>query len=157
MNTQEFKKTLFKLNKFCCANKLEYMVTGTAALYLLGLPSDFMPGDIDIKVFHVKDEQRNKLKELQFLSGLDNKEYSNNDKCYSFYIDGIKINALNSNDDYDRMRIISVVLSIFDEYIENNILIAVQKVSYALADKMKLGRNKDRVYMLNLIKNCSNL
>lgn len=31
---------LFKLNEFCAANKIEYMVTGTVALALLGVPSN---------------------------------------------------------------------------------------------------------------------
>lgn len=56
------KEILFKLNDFCNANRIEYMVTGTTALAMLGVPSN--PQDIDIKVFHLKEEQEAKLKEL---------------------------------------------------------------------------------------------
>lgn len=69
----KIKEALFKLNDFCNANRIEYMVTGTTALAMLGVPSN--PQDIDIKVFHLKEEQEAKLKELQFLSGLEN-EYN---------------------------------------------------------------------------------
>ena len=81
------KEILFKLNDFCNANRIEYMVTGTTALAMLGVPSN--PQDIDIKVFHLKEEQEAKLKELQFLSGFENENYEEG-KCYSFVIDGGK-------------------------------------------------------------------
>lgn len=51
----KIKEALFKLNDFCNANRIEYMVTGTTALAMLGVPSN--PQDIDIKVFHLKEEQ----------------------------------------------------------------------------------------------------
>jgi len=38
-----------------------------------------------IKVFHLKEEQEAKLKELQFLSGLENENYEEC-KCYSSII-----------------------------------------------------------------------
>lgn len=56
----KIKEALFKLNDFCNANRIEYMVTGTTALAMLGVPSN--PQDIDIKVFHLKEEQEAKLK-----------------------------------------------------------------------------------------------
>lgn len=45
----KIKEALFKLNDFCNANRIEYMVTGTTALAMLRVPSN--PQDIDIKVF----------------------------------------------------------------------------------------------------------
>lgn len=51
----KIKEALFKLIDFCNANRIEYMVTGTTALAILGVPSN--PQDIDIKVFHLKEEQ----------------------------------------------------------------------------------------------------
>lgn len=118
----KIKEALFKLNDFCNANRIEYMVTGTTALAMPGVPSN--PQDIDINVFHLKEEQEAKLKELQFLSGLENENYKEG-KCYSFVIGGIKINAI------------------------------VDKTeSY---DKMKLRRDKDKTYMLNLIANLTSL
>ena len=68
----KIKEALFKPNDFCNANRIEYMVTGTVALSLLGIPSNFAPQDIDIKIFHLAEEQKDKLIELQFLSGLNN-------------------------------------------------------------------------------------
>lgn len=123
----KIKEALFKLNDFCNANRIEYMVTGTTALAMLGVPSN--PQDIDIKVFHLKEEQEAKLKELQFLSGLENENYEEG-KCYSFVI---------------------------DESHAKHHLIGVQLVALALKDKMKLRRDKDKTYMLNLIANLASL
>lgn len=141
---------LFKLNEFCAANKIEYMVTGTVALALLGVPSNFAPQDVDIKVFHLTEEQRNKLSELQFLAGLKNDNYES--LCYSFFIDGIKINAIVDNtQDYDTILDMEVSLSLQDKKHAKHHTIGVQKVEYALIDKMKLGRVKDYKYIQNLI------
>lgn len=141
---------LFKLNEFCAANKIEYMVTGTVALALLGVPSNFAPQDVDIKVFHLTEEQRNKLSELQFLAGLKNDNYES--PCYSFFIDGIKINAIVDNtQDYNTILDMEVSLSLQDKKHAKHHIIGVQKVEYALIDKMKLGRVKDYKYIQNLI------
>lgn len=141
---------LFKLNEFCAANKIEYMVTGTVALALLGVPSNFAPQDVDIKVFHLTEEQRNKLSELQFLAGLKNDNYES--LYYSFFIDGIKINAIVDNtQDCDTILDMEVSLSLQDKKHAKHHIIGVQKVEYALIDKMKLGRVKDYKYIQNLI------
>lgn len=117
---------LFKLNEFCAANKIEYMVTGTVALALLGVPSNFAPQDVDIKVFHLTEEQRNKLSELQFLAGLKNDNYES--LCYSFFIDGIKINAIVDNtQDYDTILDMKVSLSLQDKKHAKHHIICVQK------------------------------
>lgn len=154
----KIKEALFKLNDFCNANRIEYMVTGTTALAMLGVPSN--PQDIDIKVFHLKEEQEAKLKELQFLSGLENENYEES-KCYSFVIGGIKINAIiDKTENYDEIISKGVVLDIIDIIEESHAkhhLINVQLVALALKDKMKLGRCKDKEYMLNLIANLVSL
>ena len=106
------------------------MVTGTTALAMLGVPSN--PRDIDIKVFHLKEEQEAKLKELQFLSGFE-------------------------NESYDEIISKEVVLDIIDEPRAKHHLIGVQLVALALKDKMKLRRDKDKTYMLNLITNLASL
>lgn len=150
----DIKKALFKLISFCSANKIEYMVTGTTALSMLGIPSE--PHDIDIKVFGLNQEQTAKLKELQFLSGQKEIEYA--DTCYTFMIDDVKINVIvdkaESIDEFLRKRIIIQAL--------NNInmrryQISVQQVIFALADKMRLRRGKDNAFMLNLINKLSSL
>lgn len=150
----KIKEALFKLNDFCNVNRIEYMVTGTTALAMLGVPSN--PQDIDIKVFHLKEEQKAKLKELQFLSGLDKENYEGG--CYSFMIGGIKINAIiDKTESYDEIISKEVVLDIIDESHARHHLIGVQLVVLALKDKMKLRRDKDKTYMLNLIANLASL
>lgn len=148
------KETLFMLDSFCKANNIEYMVTGTAALALLGIPSN--PQDIDIKVFHLKEYQRSKLKELQFLAGLENSVYES--ECYSFIINGVKINAIQDyTDDCSEILSKEVILDMVDEANNACHSIGVQLVFYTLEDKMKLGRNKDKTYMLDLIANLMSL
>lgn len=148
------KEALFKLDDFCNANKIEYTVTGTVALAMLGVPSN--PNDIDIKVFHLKEGQEAKLKELQFLSDLSNENYEG--KCYSFMIGGIKVNAIVDNtESYGEILSQEVSLDIIDEAQAKHHLIGVQLVFPALKDKMKLGRHKDKAYMLNLIANLASL
>lgn len=151
----KIKEALFKLNDFCNANRIEYMVTGTTALAMLGVPSN--PQDIDIKVFHLKEEQKAKLKEqLQFLSGLDKENYEGG--CYSFMIGGIKINAIiDKTESYDEIISKEVVLDIIDESHAKHHLIGVQLVVLALKDKMRPRRDKDKTYMLNLIANLTSL
>lgn len=146
------KEILFKLNEFCGANRIEYMVTGTVALSLLGVPSNFAPQDIDIKIFHLTEEQKDKLIELQFLSGLNNENYK--DQCYSFYINNVKVNAIIDNtQSYDEISNMSVCLLLQDEKQAKYHAIDVQKVAFAIRDKMRLGRLKDYEYMQNLIHN----
>lgn len=60
-------------------------------------------------------------------------------ECYSFVIDGVKINA------------------IIDKPRAKHHFIGVQLVALALKDKMKLRRDKDKTYMLNLIANLASL
>ena len=149
------KEALFKLDDFCNANKIEYTVTGTVALAMLGVPSN--PNDIDIKVFHLKEEQEAKLKELQFLSGLTNDNYKEG-KCYTFEVFGVKVNAIVDNtENYSEILSQEVSLDIIDEARAKHHLIGVQLVFSALQDKMKLRRPKDKTYMLNLIANLASL
>ena len=155
IQTMNIKEALFKLIDFCNVNKIEYMVTGTTALDMLGVPSN--PQDIDIKVFHLKEEQKAKLKELQFLSGLGNENYEES-TCYSFVIGGVKINAIiDKTESYDEIVSKGVVLDVIDKFYAKHRLIRVQLVALALKDKMKLRRDKDKTYMLNLIANLASL
>lgn len=148
------KEALFKLDDFCNANKIEYTVTGTVALAMLGVPAN--PNDIDIKVFHLKEEQEVKLKELQFLSGLGKENYEG--KCYSFMIGRTKVNALIDNtESYDEILSQEVTLSILDETCAKRRLIGVQQVFLALKGKMKLNRDKDKTYLIGLINNLTSL
>ena len=151
------KDVLFKLNEFCGANRIEYMVTGTTALSLLGAPSSFVPQDMDIKVFHLTEEQAKKFKELEFLAGFENEHYDHG-QCFSFIIDGIKVNAIVDNTrDCDSILAQSVAVNFEDEKKAKRHLINIQLVNLALANKMKLRRNKDKAYLLDLIHNLTSL
>lgn len=142
-------ESLFKLDDFCNANEIEYTVTGTVALAMLGVYSN--PNDIDIKVFHLKEEQEAKLKELQFLSGLYKENYEG--ECYSFIIDGVKVNVLVSN----TKSCDEIVVDLINKAQAKHHLIKIQLVFSALADKMRLRRDKDKTYMLNLINKLTSL
>lgn len=151
------KEILFKLNEFCGVNRIEYTVTGTTALSLLGVPSNFAPQDIDIKVHHLTEEQAKKLEELQFLAGLKDERYEHGE-CFSFLIDGVKINVIiDKTKDYDKILAQSVSVNLTDEENAKHHLISVQLVKHALADKMKLRRSKDTNYLLNFIHNLISL
>lgn len=148
------KEALLRLDDFCKANDIKYTVTGTVALSMLGVPSN--PNDIDIKVFHLKEEQEAKLKELQALSCFDNENYK--DTCYTFMIGGVKVNAIVDNTkSYDEIISNGVLLYIDDEPHNKSHFINVQLVFPALKDKMRLKRHKDKTYMLNLIANLAQL
>lgn len=154
-NMMKIKEALFKLDDFCNVNRIEYTVTGTTALAMLGVPSN--PQDIDIKVFHLKEEQKAKLKELQFLSGFGNENYEES-TCYTFVIGGVKINAIiDKTESHDEIVSKGVVLDVIDKFYTKHRLIRVQLVALALKDKMKLRRDKDKIYMLNLIANLASL
>lgn len=145
------EQTLFKLDEFCSQNKIEYMVTGTAALSLLGVPSCEPPRDIDIIIFHASDEQLKKLNELEFLSGYKKEHYPESE-CYTFNIENVKINALiDRKSDYGDIALQSVCLCMVDEITYKHRHINAQKINYALSAKMKLNRSKDKSYMLDLI------
>lgn len=115
------------------------------ALDMLGIPSN--PGNIDIKVYQLTDVQIAKLKELQFLSNLENENYEG--QCYSFKIGEIKINAIVDNSEYGGIDIVRIS--------KDGHLINVQPVFLVLKSKMNLRREKDKAYMLNLINKLSSL
>ena len=149
-------KTILKLDKFLRSNNIEYMITGTTALYLLGMPSSYAPNDIDVKVTHLTEEQIKKLKELQALSGLENDEYGNSKcVCYSFKISSfygdMKVNVLHDDSSNLLAESVYAILSQNAKAVEHPIL--VQKACYALIDKKKLNRVKDVKYILDLVNN----
>lgn len=154
MDIDYIKTALFRLDDFCGINKIEYIVTGTTALAMLGVPAK--PNDIDIKVFHLKEEQAAKLEELQSLAGLDDENYKGT--CYTFEVCGVKVNAIVDNTkNYDDILSQAITLHVPDEARVKYHLIGVQLAFLALKDKMKLRRSKDKTYMLDLIAKLSQL
>lgn len=147
-------RILSRLNEFCTEYGIEYILTGTAALEVMGLPSSFKPGDIDIKLIAPpRKDHFGLLAQQQKLSGLDSKDYiDEGTRCFSFYICGVKINALIS-DNYTRDEALasSQAVELFDRERPRRFIVRVQKVNYALADKMALNRIKDKEYLLDVL------
>lgn len=153
MERDELLKALFKLAEFCNNNRIEYIVTGSMALDLLGLKlHGYTPNDIDIKVSNLTIDQRNKLLELQFLTCSDSKGYSDS-KCFTFKVNDVKVNAI--VDDTEDSQ--GVVIKLVDKETANHILVHIQFIEVAIAEKMKLGRDKDNRYMVDLIRSLASL
>lgn len=143
------KNALYKLNNLLKDLKIEYTVTGTLALDILGMPIEYVPGDIDVQVQSLNSDQLNELLRLQYLSGFEaRKNYST--ECLSFYIDRVKINVLLVNRQ-------SFTDCIPVQLFEHESPIYIQNIKQALACKMKLGRQKDYKYLNTLIHNMSAL
>ena len=138
------KEALFRLDEFCRANGIDYMVTGTMALSLLGVPSRFEPQDIDIKVFNLSQAQRDTLSTIQFSSGLE-KGYKDSE-LFTIPANDKKVNIF-----VDEKHYCYVVMCFTDEECNKQRLIKVQSMQPALDDKMRLNRVKDRLYLLDLV------
>lgn len=146
-------RILSRLNEFCTEYGIEYILTGTAALEVMGLPTSFKPRDIDIKLIAPRKDHFDLLAQQQKLSGLDSKDYvDENTRCFSFYICGVKINALIANN-YTRDEALtsSQAVELLDRERPRRFIVRVQKVNYALADKMALNRIKDKEYLLDVL------
>lgn len=152
------KATLLKLHKFLSDHKIMYMVTGTTALDLLGVLPNYAPRDIDIKVYGLTAEQAEKLQEQESLSGLQSEDYDHGTKCYTFIVNGVKINAIVVKTTTPIHDILGagIPLQAMDPDGSRSV-IYVQRVFDALYDKMRLNRKKDKDYMLNLITKISRL
>ena len=152
----EQKDALFRLNTFCNKNKIEYAVTGTCALSLLGVPSNSYPRDLDIKIYHADERILNKLKELDFLCNLTPATYEGS-TTYTFTVNGVKVNALlDDKSSYEDMDRELIRIDLIDNTAKCRHLINVQTMQYAWAAKMKLGRAKDAAYAMEVI-NCLTL
>lgn len=151
------KAALLKLHNFLSDHKIEYMVTGTEALNILGVHPHYSPDDLDIKVFNLTEEQAKKLQELADLSGLESKAYEMGTTCFTFTVCDCKVNAIVVKSlSYEDICKMSVPIRFIDEQ-GCQCTIWVQRAFSALYDKMRLRRNKDREYMLNLIADLSGL
>lgn len=158
MERDELLKALFKLAGFCNDNRIEYIVTGSMAIDLLGLRlPGYTPNDIDIKVSNLTIDQRNKLLELQFLTCRDSKEYPDS-KCFTFKVNDVKVKVIvDDTEDTDKIYSRGVTIVLVDKKTSNHFSIHVQFVGVAIAEKMKLGRDKDNSYMVDLVKTLTSL
>lgn len=138
------KEVLYKLDVLCNGLKVEYALTGTAALSLVGFPTSYRPQDIDILITNSTEDQRNEFEKLQFLSGNDKPGYSS-PLCYSFNIEGVKVNAIVTTYSRDQLIEESNMVSLLSKY--GLFSIRVQKVDKAIEAKVKLGRVKDKEFL----------
>ena len=145
------KRVLYKLDCLCNDLKMEYMVTGTAALAITGFPTYTKPQDIDILVTNMTDHQKEELLKQEFLSGLETKEYKDSQTCFGFYICGVKINVIEST--YTRDYLLETSNPIVLKTDKERFCVNVQKTRHALEEKMKLGRAKDKDFLLDVISN----
>lgn len=146
-------KILLRLIDFLDRRNVDYAITGTAALSILGFPSNFTPADIDIKVYDLNEEQASMFAELEMLSGLENAQYEDS-ICYSFMVGGVKVNAISSEKTWEE---INNIVDIKIKRISTSCTMHVQNIGLALKEKMKLRRPKDINYMLDSIKCLTNL
>lgn len=138
------KEVLYKLDALCNNMKVEYALTGTAALSIVGFPTSYRPQDIDILVTNSTEEQRNEFEKLQFLSGNDKPGYSS-PLVYSFNIEGVKVNAIVTTCSRDQLLEESNLVNLLSKY--GRFSIRVQKVDKAIEAKVKLGRVKDKEFL----------
>lgn len=141
------KNTLLKVNHFCTVNGIDYVLTGTVALSVLGIPLHNRPADLDILIVNPNLDNLNKLKDLESLSGITPVEYPDH-KCFTFYVNGDKVNAIVSKK-VPAGDVITV--SLIDEQTGRSHFIKVHRVRPALQAKMRLGRPKDSRFMIDLI------
>ncbi len=150
MTTQQLN-ALFKLNDFCNNHKIEYAVTGTCALSILGMPAKSLPDDIDIIVFHPTDAILRALKELENLSVYPKVEYEKS-ITYTFEVGGVKVNAMiDPKSSYEDMERDLLTIAMTDEVACRRHLISIQKMNKAWAAKMALARPKDIAYAVQAI------
>lgn len=141
MNRTELKTALIKLDNLLKSLEIDYVVTGTLALDILGVPVDYMPQDIDVQVCDLTDGQKAELQRLHDLAGINSNE-AYKSMCFSFLINGIKVNVI----------VIDSIMPTYGIPVQLNDLhtINVQEVKYALAEKANLKRIKDDKYIKTL-------
>ena len=148
-------KILRKLDAFLGDLNIEYMVTGTAALYIAGFPSNYIPNDIDVLVPELNQKQLDELAKQQYLAGLNNSDYPNGGKCFSFPIEGKKINVIIYT--MDSMYIPSNSNKVVLSDGNRDFCIRVQRVRQALEAKMLLNRDKDKGFLIDAIDQLMNI
>lgn len=151
------RETLLRLNDFFSAYNIEYAVTGTTALYLLGAYTGKHEGphDIDLRVTRLTDEQKKAIEQQQTLSGRKSKDYGDQVR-YTFECNSVLVNVL-VVDDVNSVSFDSVKVEIADFVNGKRALVNVQNVYNSLREKIRLGRPKDNDFMVGLIASLSNI
>lgn len=146
------KTALFKFDDFCAKHKIEYAVTGTCALAILGVPSDTLPKDLDVKIYHADAHIKDTLKGLEALSSHPETYPETGHTTYTFMVNDVKVNViLDTTSDYEDILCETIAVAMVNEAEPRKHCISVQTMQYAWAAKMKLHREKDVRYALNVI------
>lgn len=149
-------KDIQALNEFLENRNVDYVLTGTAALFYHGLlPKGTDVHDIDIIVI-TSDETRSALqamfKELENLSGcqLDNEHYSSRVFVFKVGENNVKVNALECNLDKESYPKRHTIV------IDGN-PIQVHDAMEVLKAKFALNREKDHLFFTRLICQLSSM
>ena len=138
------------LNEFLENRNVNYVLTGTAALYYHeALPDGEMAHDIDIIVLTTPDTRpalQSMFKELEALSCCQNDNYADRN-CFTFKVgaNNIKVNALKGTPGEVPFRLMNI----------DGAAIKVHGVKSILAAKFGLGREKDHIFFAKIVKQLS--
>lgn len=137
-------RALETISAYCDTNNINYAITGTAALDLLGAHIQVTPPqDIDLLVEHTP-ANFNCFRQLEILAGLQKEAYKDaqemRTRCFTFVVCGVKVNVLMNSKTIDAIQKETV------QVVYSGCLVKVHKVRHAMLAKMKLGRPKDHKY-----------
>lgn len=166
-NCDSLLAALFTLNKIMRYNNINYVITGTIGLALLGIPQQCMPNDIDIVAFNLTGDQKKVLETLQRAYCYKKTEEYKDSACYTIEVLGVKVNVIAETfkpkrdtefPGFPEYTIFpnSVAVNIMENEREIHLL-KVMPFEESLRRKMKLNRFKDKQYMLDLIKNLASI
>lgn len=155
-------KDIQKLHNFLSDRSVDYVLTGTCALFYDGaLPEGEHAHDIDILVIATQETMpplRTMLKELEEFSGCEKEPKYDGSECYTFKVGkyDIKVNAFIENVQVDGMK---------SNYPPFNLvtidgagtIIKVMPAIPALRCKFKLHREKDYRFGAKLIREISDM
>lgn len=137
-------RALETISAYCDMHNINYAITGTVALDLLGAHIQVKPPqDIDLLVEHTPTNF-SYFKQLEILAGLQKEAYKDmqemRTQCFTFIVCGVKVNVLMNYKMTDTIQKETVQIKYFERSIK------VHKVRHAMLAKMKLGRPKDYKY-----------
>lgn len=141
------EKALSRLDKFCKENEIDYVITGTLALELLGISANAEPGDIDILYYSGPDKMADSVFKMQ--EELACLEKANYPDCstFTFKVNDVKVNVIKARNYEELLKGETVFMKV--PYCGRPIF--VHKALCVLNAKAKLHRQKDYDYMLRLI------
>lgn len=147
----KIKKALVKVGTLCAENDIPFMLTGTTSFKLLGLPVE--PADIDIITPSLTSRERELFSGLQKLTD-DAIPNGYNQECYTLYLQGVKINVMPIGPEFETLEDDTIhkplIVSVGSAEMAASIPIA--PISFSMRKKLSLKREKDRIFVLNLIK-----